>query len=106
MSVTIGRIVHYRLTEKDVVAITRRRTTGLKIQTLADLGEWPTGAQAHIGQPVLTGQVVPLIVTTVERTPDLTRVNGQCILDGSDTLWVMHVEEGTENGCWAWPERV
>jgi hypothetical protein len=104
MIVTMGRIVMYKLSELDVTHIMRRRTTPTQIAVMIGEGTWPMGAQAHIGNAVAPGQVVPLLVTTVqEPVQDVQRVNGQCILDGTDTLWVIGVLEGTENGSWAWP---
>jgi hypothetical protein len=94
---SIGRIVHYALTEKDVGEIHRRRVVN------AGHGDgWPPGAQAHVGNPVIEGKVVPMIVCSV--TPG--SINGQAFLDGNDSLWVTSVKEGQGHGNWHWPERV
>lgn len=109
MTITIGRIVLYTLTEQDAVEINRRRTHGSSITERIRASAWPAGAQAHIGNHVHAGQVVPLIVARVwpdEYGPDVHGVNGQAILDGNDTLWVTSAKEGTEPGTWAWPPRV
>lgn len=109
MKPTIGRIVHYRLSQEAVEMIARRRTTSSSIADRIKGGEWPLGAQAHIGNPHHKGQVLPMIITVVwpnEYGPNFDGVNGQVILDGNDTLWVTSVKEGTEDGQWSWPEKV
>jgi hypothetical protein len=108
MKVTIGRIVLYKLTEQNVAEITRRRTTGTSIAERIKEEKWPLGAQAHIGNPLHVGQILPLTVCVVwpnEYGPNYDGVNGQVLLDGNDTLWVTSIKEGTENGTWAWPVR-
>lgn len=49
----------------------------------------------HCGNTVRAGQQYPLIVT--RRFGD-GAVNGQVMLDGSDTLWVTSVFEGEQPG--------
>jgi len=104
MKPSIGRIVHYVLTGSDADAITRRRVFG------AGHGDgWPNGAQAHVGNPVAAGEHVPMVVVVVwpnEHGPDSDGINGQALLDGSDSLWVTSVKEGSEPGTWHWPEVV
>lgn len=106
MTPSIGRIVHYALTEKDVADITRRRDDYKLAERPAD------GAQAHVGNPVAVNDVVALQITRVWPNG---LVNGQAVLDGTDTLWVTsaaftdHAEEGIlilEPGTWIWPPRV
>lgn len=101
--ISIGRIVFYRLTPMDVAQITRRRTSSASIRTRLADGEWPEGAQAHLGNAVHLGQVVPCIVTACT---DDQRLNGQCLLDGTDTFWVQDIEPGMGNGQWSFPPRV
>lgn len=97
MKPSIGRIVHLKLSADCADQINRRREPG------AGHSEgWPKGAQAHSGNPVREGEIVPMIVTLVFSEC----VNGQAILDGNDSLWVTSVKEGTEPGTWCWPERV
>lgn len=108
MKATIGRIVHYRLSESDVRAITRRRTDGASIHSRIEAGTWPTGAQAHIGNTHHVGQVVPAIIVQVwpnEYGPDHDGINAQAFLDGNDQLWLTSVREGSEPGQWMWPAR-
>lgn len=98
--VTIGRIVLYRLREQDAKAINRRRS--------AERGaHWPDGAQAHFGNPVQAGEVYPMVVCRVWPNEYGTQpgVNGQVILDGSDSLWVTSAKEGDLPGEWSWPVR-
>lgn len=96
---TIGQSVHYVLSEQDAAEINRRRTTGSKIKDLITNGLWPLGAQAHIGNRVDAGEVVPLIVT---KDWGNGSINGQAILDGNDSLWVTSVSFGIEHGEWQW----
>ena len=105
---TIGRILHYILTEKDAEEINRQRTSSSSIRERIQNEKWPIGAQAHIGNSVGAGVHVPMIVVCVWPTefgPDNCGVNGQCFLDGNDTFWVTSAAEGTEPGTWHWPER-
>jgi len=81
--ITIGRIVHYSLSEADVSQIARQRSK-LPI----------------IGNTVRRGDILPLIVTT---TFSNNIINGQAILDGLDTLWVTSVKQGYNPGEWNWP---
>ena len=106
MDVTIGRIVHYTLTDQDAVEINRRRTTGSKIAERIKLNTetssaWPLGAQAHIGNEAHAGNVFPMLVVSV-LTP--TCVNGQAFLDGNDCLWVTSATYGTMQHQWQWPQ--
>lgn len=98
MRPSIGRLVHFILSEQCADEINRRRIPGI-----GHGKSWPDGAQAHVGNRVGAGEHVPMIVTMVwpERT-----VNGQIILDGNDSLWRCSVEEGSTPGTWHWPERV
>lgn len=110
MKPTIGRILHYRLSEQDATAMTRRRTNGASIaeRMKTEPAQWPAGAQAHIGNPVAIGTTVPMIVVAVwpnEFGDGVPGVNGQALLDGNDVLWVTSAKEGTEPGTWAWPTR-
>lgn len=110
MDVTIGRTVHYRLSENDVTQINRRRTNGSSIRERmqATPPTWPEGAQAHIGNTASAGDVVPLVVVRVwpnEFGEGIPGVNGQALLDGNDALWITSAKEGADPGTWAWPPR-
>lgn len=111
MNPTIGRIVHYVLSELDADRINRRR---VKNATLTD--EWVKGTVAHIGNHAKAGQKFPAIVTAIH-TPGSTDINGQVFLDGNDNLWITSAQyeefdagnalEGAEPqpGTWHWPSR-
>lgn len=102
MKPTLGRIVHYQLTARDVERINRRRITAADIQKRIAEQDWPMGAQAHVGLPVIEGELYPFVVTRVLVGE---RVNGQVLLDGNDTLHATQVQEGTTPGTWRWPAR-
>jgi hypothetical protein len=74
--ISVGRIVHYKLTNADVEQIQRRRTDSRSIRERIDAGQWPLGAQAHVGSTPFPGQVLPLIVVEVNED----RVWGQVFL--------------------------
>lgn len=102
---SLGRIVHYALTEQDVEQISRRRTEPSRIADLIKKSVWVPGVQAHIGNPVRVGQVFAADVVAVD--PDVPSVfNLRVKLDGTDVLWVQSVTEGDEPGNWFWPPRV
>lgn len=107
MTPTIGRSVHYRLSQNDCDKIMNARRSN----------EWMEGC---VPWP---GQVVPLTVTQVwpdeykvaglydsagPIEPESTvGVNGQAVLDGNHTLWITSApQHSTRNGCWFWPPKV
>ncbi len=121
MKPTIGRIVHFTLTEQQAWEINRRRTTSKSIADrlsltcdsfshpatvdLQPFTAWPAGAQAHIGNKAKAGDVYPaMIVRTWGDSPD-SCVQLQVFLDGNDTFWATSVNVGTEPGTYAWPSR-
>ncbi len=103
MTPTIGRIVIFKLTDEQKNQIRERRTTEQWICGVRH------GTKVFEGNPLEIGDEVPLIIVRVwpnefgEGTPG---VNGQALLDGNDTYWVLSAKEGTEPGEWHWPERV
>lgn len=99
---TLGRIVRYTLSEQDAAEINRRRTTGREIQNMLTSGRWPEGAQAHVGNSVSKGTVVPAIIVAVWGA---VCVNLHCVLDGTDSFWATSRNEGALDGQWAWPPR-
>ncbi|MEU8196355.1 hypothetical protein AB0C10_21465 [Microbispora amethystogenes] len=110
---TIGRIVHYMLSEQDAKAINKRRDDFHAYQhahaPTAEPGQpGATGHQAHLGNHAEAGQVYPALVVRV--FPGGTEVNGVCNLqvhlDGNDTYWATSRVEGDQPGTWAWPARV
>jgi len=82
MKVTIGRIVHFRLSTDHADEINRRTTRG-----------------PHAGN-VAAGEVFPGIVTRVSSGG---AVDGQVFLNGNDQLGVTSVTEGDQAGQWCWP---
>lgn len=100
---TIGRIVHYTLTESDAEAINGRRTDAAGRR--AQIRDERPGFQVHIGNQVEAGQTFPAIVVRTW-TDDL--VNLQVFLDGNDTMWRTSVTQKPtpgEPGTWAFPVR-
>lgn len=86
-----GRIVHYKLSLRDVMTIQEQRFAN---------------PYTGDGTAPKEGDVLPMIVVSVPRAdihPHL--VNGQVILDGNDALWVRAAREGKAVGEWSWPRR-
>lgn len=104
MRISSGRIVNYTLSAVDAERINRRRTDGGSIVARMQEDRWPLGAQAHVGNKVRAGEVVPCMIVRV--WPE-DRINGQAFLDGNDVLWVNSADpsEASQPGCWHWPER-
>jgi hypothetical protein len=118
-----GRIVYYVLNEEDAAQINRRRTTARSIADriavlvrtyeppptpdspvgvfVAHVPSWPLGAQAHIGNDVVAGQIVPAMVVAV--WGDVC-VNLKAMLDGTDTYWATsrNYHPDKAPGSWHW----
>jgi hypothetical protein len=88
MQASIGRIVHYTLTDQDAAAIHSARS------------------DFRDGNSVEAAQVYPAMVTRVwnDGDPEMT-VNLQVFLDGNDAYWATSRAEGEGPGCWTWPAR-
>jgi hypothetical protein len=93
--VIVGRTVHYVLTEMDVEKIIGQRTI-----------------ISQFGGVVRPGDHVPMVFVKVfpvaDPMNDPGMVNGQCFLDGNDTLWVtsrMFDENEKCPGTWHWIEK-
>lgn len=101
MPPTIGRIVHYKLTAEDAVAINHRRE-GLG----SSAADWPKGAIQHHGNHASEGQTFPAMIVVVHNE---LCVNLQVYLDGNDALWVTSamLSPGSEIAPreWGWPPR-
>lgn len=94
---TIGRIVHYCLTEDDCAVIRQQR----RPKTLNDV-------VSGFGNGTNPGDIIGMFLTGFFQdgnTHGKYFVNGQCILDGNDSLWVTTVKEGVDPGQWHWPPR-
>lgn len=103
MAVSVGRVVQYRLTERDAAYINKRRMDAQKRLHPVKIED---GAQIHFGNDVAAGEVLPLIVTKVWPN-DI--INGQVLLDGNDTYWARSIyptDEAEKAGFWTWPPRV
>ena len=102
---TIGRIVHYTLSEVDAQRINKRRDDA--VATAHEHKQHPeeTGKQVHIGNVAREGDAYPLIITRVWGTTPDCAVNGQVMLDGNDSLWVTSVTAGDGPRRFAWPTR-
>ena len=100
---TIGRIVHYTLSSYDVDCINRRR------KDARDKMDWhralKTGAQVHIGNDVVEGQVYPMIITKLWGDTPTCAFNGSCFLDGNDIYWVTSTSIGEGPSKASWPAR-
>lgn len=101
---TIGRTVHYRLSEQDAERINKRRSDAETHRT--EHCENSNGVVLHVGNTVRAGDVFPLVITRVWAAREGGLVNGQVLLDGSDQLWVTSVIEGDIIGSWFVPPRV
>lgn len=103
----IGRLVHYVLSEEDAFKINGRRISCAAIQDRILEDKWSIGAQAHIGNLVTAGDVLPAMVV---RVLPCEQANLQVFLDGNDVLWATTRAEAapgrTEPGRWHWPARV
>lgn len=106
MTPSLGRIVHYRLTEQDVQLIEAGRRTGTPARTLDDPDEGIMLVQ--FGNPVREGDVYPLVVVRAvgNEQENNACINGKVLLDGTDTLWVTSRTQGDGTGNWFWPPRV
>lgn len=84
----------YKLTTEDAQEINRRRIGWAREEPPSD---WPTGAQAHFGNPAHEGEVYPAVVVL---DIDGTLANLQVFLDGNDSFWATSRRNGTEPGEW------
>jgi hypothetical protein len=104
MRATIGRIVHYRLTDADAERMNKRRADYRAFATAHAHGPDtapPTGHVAHVGNRLEAGDYYPAMVVRTGLSPD--SVNLQVFLDGTDQLWATSAKEGDGNGTWTWP---
>ena len=96
--VSIGRCVHYSLTSEEADKMNQRRED-TRVNGDRMRRERP-GFQAHVGNRLYAGDIVAMTVTKVLTD---SGVNGQAVLDGNDSLWVLAANEGGGHGCWSWP---
>ena len=103
---SIGRIVHYTLSEHDAEAINRRRKDFREYtkDCTAD-GTYPAeGYVAHVGNDAKAGDQYPAMIVRVFEAAH--SCNLQVFLDGTDTFWACSVSEGEGGRHWNWPPRV
>lgn len=110
MQPSVGRIVHYTLTEQDAAAINKRRDDFQAFRTNfsgpSDPGQAGSdGHVAHIGNHATAGDTYPAMIVRVFH-PESTTANLQVFLDGNDTYWATSRAEGEGEFHWAWPPRV
>lgn len=100
---SLGRIVLYTLSNQDAQQINRRRTNGSSIADRIASDRWPAGAQAHIGNEAMEGQVFPAMVIRVWSP---TMVSLKVELDGTDQLWATSIEQADTStpGRYHWME--
>lgn len=101
---SIGRIVHYTLSEQDAAAINKRRADAKNLNAAGvTLASQELGAQVHFGNSVNAGDVYPLVITRVWGDRPDSAVNGQVLLDGNDTYWATSVNLGEGGRHFVWP---
>ena len=86
---TIGRIVHYKISEGDAQSIGALR-----------------GRAASAGNPIAAGDVYPAMIVRAWGKTAESCVQLQVFLDGPDTYWATSRNQGTELGQWSEPARV
>lgn len=103
---SMGRIVHYALSDREATAINKRRDDFAK--HLQSQGYADTGYIAHYGNQVREGDVFPAVIVRVWPHPDPTHTstNLKVLLDGADDYWATSRTEGEGPGHWSWPPRV
>lgn len=99
--IRFGRTVHYVLSAYDVERINRRRKDAHEKMPWHQALK--SGAMVHVGNTVCQGDEFPMVIVKDWGGA----VNGQVLLDGSDTYWATSVYEdpGKKPGSWHWPER-
>jgi hypothetical protein len=101
---TIGRIVHYKLSEQDAQEINRRRADYHRFMASGHKDSWvATGHVGHVGNHVRAGEVYPAMVVRTWEGVNYPGVNLQVTLDGNDTYWATSRVEGEQPGEWLWP---
>lgn len=100
---TIGRIVHYTVTEAEAAATNKRRADFAAHRKTEGYSD--TGYVAHTGNRVTAGDVFPAMIVRVWGDQPGSAVQLQVFLDGVDTLWATSVTEGEGERHFAWPSR-
>lgn len=103
---TIGRIVRYTLSEDDAKRINKRRDDAIASAHEHKMNPEATGKQVHVGNKAHEGDVYPMIIVRAWGDTPESAVNGQVLLDGSDSFWVTSVTAGEGARRFAWPSRI
>lgn len=91
MAPTIGRIVHYTISEDDARQVRHQQNL--------------MGGAMFKCNEARAGSVLPAIVVSGPHGPD-NLVNLQVFLDGDCSYWATSRAEGEGQGKWAWPPKV
>jgi hypothetical protein len=89
---TVGRIVHYRMSQVDVRAV--RTQLRANPTALLDQSNLPQARQSYAA-----------VVTSVTGQPGHPLVNLKVFLDGPFDYFAASRVEGDEAGTWCWPPR-
>jgi len=109
MRPTVGRTVHYVLSEGDADAINVRRRDFRAFEAGHKHPHEPgqpaaTGHIAHVGNEAREGDACAAVVVRVFH-PSVSTANLQVLLDGNDHYWATSRMEGDGPGHWQWPPR-
>ena len=97
---SIGRIVHYTLSEQDA-----ERINQLRQDYQLNARPQGTGFVGHVGNQAQEGDVCPAMIVRVF-DPRSTTANLKVELDGTDVFWATSRQLGDGPSYWAWPGRV
>lgn len=110
MKPSVGRIVHYTLSQHDADQINKRRADFQAFRSNfsgpSDPGQaGADGHIAHIGNHAREGDICPAMIVRIFGETQESAVNLQIYLDGNDTFWATSRTLGEGASCWRWPER-
>lgn len=94
---TTGRIVAYTLAAVDAESINKRRSDA----RASGFAATNSGAVVHVGNDAHEGDVLPMVIVRAWGDTEGSAVNGQVLLDGTDTLWVTSRTQGDGLGRWS-----
>lgn len=98
-SPSLGRIVHYKLSQQDADAINRRREDAVNGHSAQERN----GFQVHVGNAAKAEDIFPAMIV---RVFEGGYTNLQVFLDGNDTYWATSRIGGEGVNRWLWPPRV